>query len=141
MRRHRYLEIPTNHFERKLLLEAHLDNGIWELETDDPEVIHSLTCKRAVTSKGMGWQRLDDEICFYGRFYSYMELRKNLERLVMRATTYDFDVDSSDGWVRITATDSGYVDRLPPLAKHSKSGRLELAKLNSKEVAAIAASN
>ena len=130
MKRTRYLEIPPNHFERKLLLEAHLKNGIWELETDDPEVIHSLTCKRAVNSKGIGWQRLDGEICFYGRFYNYMELRRNLVRLVMRSTTYDFDVDSSDGWLKITATDRGYFDRLPPLAKHSKKSNRDPKEKN-----------
>ena len=41
----------------------------------------------------------------------------------MRATTCDFDIKADGNNIEIIATDNGYVDRLPKLAKHSKLGK------------------
>ena len=138
-----YLPDPNQkNFKPFTLVEAYYRNSIWSLDTVDPEVIFSLTCKRAPTYRDMGWKQVGGSRTNYiGTFPTYTELRKNLERLVMRACTYDYAVESTERWLRITATDSGYVDRLPKLKKHSKLSRRELAKLNSEEAAAIAASN
>ena len=134
--------LSKKNFKPFPLVEAYYRDSIWNLDTEDPEVIFSLTCKRAPTSRDMGWKQVGDSGSNYiGTFPTYTDLRKNLERLVMRACTYDYAVESTKRWLRITATDSGYVDRLPKLRKHSKLSRRELAKLNSEEAAAIAASN
>jgi hypothetical protein len=61
-----------------------------------------------------------------GRFYSYADVRQNLYRLVMRSCTYGFKIQGGNSHILITATDGGYVDRLPALAKHSKKGRYDI---------------
>jgi hypothetical protein len=131
--------LSKKNFKPFPLVEAYYRDSIWNLDTEDPEVIFSLTCKRAPTSRDMGWKQVGGSRTNYiGTFPTYTELRKNLERLVMRACTYDYAVESTERWVLITATDPGYRDRLPPLLKHSKLSRSELAKLNSEEAAAVA---
>jgi hypothetical protein len=131
--------LSKKNFKPFPLVEAFYRDSIWNLETRNPEVIHSLTCKRSIICRDIGWNSVGGSRTNYiGTFPTYTELRKNLERLVMRACTYDYAVESTERWVLITATDHAYRDRLPPLLKHSKLSRSELAKLNSEEAAAVA---
>ena len=108
--------------QEKLLTASSIVPNTWTLTTENADIINSLTCKRHKDSKSMGWKR-SSRTTFVGKFYSYGDARKNIYRLVMRATTCDFDIKADGNNIEIIATDNGYVDRLPKLAKHSKLGK------------------
>ena len=111
--------------KNKPLITAEADRNVWKLKTEEPSIIYSLTCPRPAKSRSMGWERAGVHT-FRGRFYSYADVRQNLYRLVMRSCTYGFKIQGSNSHILITATDDGYVDRLPALAKHSKKGRYDI---------------
>jgi len=112
---------------KNTLISAEADHNIWTLKTEEPDVIYSLTCPRPAKSRSMGWERAGVHN-FIGRFYSYADVRQNLYRLVMRSCTYGFKIQGCSDYISITATDGGYVDRLPALAKHNKKGRYDIKK-------------
>jgi hypothetical protein len=111
----------------KTLIEAEANHNVWTLKTEEPDLIYSLTCPRPAKSIGMRWERAGVHN-FIGRFYSYADVRQNLYRLVMRSCTYGFKIQGCSDYISITATDGGYVDTLPVLAKHSKKGRYDIKK-------------
>ena len=114
--------------KNQTLLEAECNHHVWTLQTSVDSIKESLTCKRPKNSRGMGWQPLGKDT-FVGRFYAFPEVRANLYRLVMRGCTNDFEIiPDGSSYLLITATDDGYVDRLPKLAKHSQKSAYELAK-------------
>jgi hypothetical protein len=110
---------------KNTLITAQADHNIWTLKTEEPDIIYSLICPRPAKSRSMGWERAGVHN-FIGRFYSYADVRQNLYRLVMRSCTYGFKIQGGNSHILITATDGGYVDRLPVLAKHSKKGRYDI---------------
>ena len=106
----------------RTLITAQANHKVWTLNCEEPSIINSLTCPRHAASRSMGWERAGVHT-FMGRFYSYADVRQNLYRLVMRSTTYGFNIRGCADWIEIEATDDGYVDRLPVLAKHSATGK------------------
>lgn len=111
----------------KTLITAEADHNIWTLKTEEPDIIYSLICPRPAKSRSMRWERSGVHT-FMGRFYSYPDVRQNLYRLVMRSCTYGFEIQGCSDYISITATDDGYVDMLPVLAKHSQKGRYDIKK-------------
>jgi hypothetical protein len=111
----------------KTLITAEADHNVWTLKTEEPDIIYSLTCPRPANSRSMGWERAGI-YTFVGRFSSYPKLRENIYRLTMRSCTYDFTIQGDGNYLNVTATDNGYVDTLPVLAKHSKKGRYDIKR-------------
>ena len=109
----------------KTLITAVADHDVWTLKTEEPDIIYSLICPRPAKLIGLGWQRAGVHT-FVGRFSSYPKVRENIYRLTMRSCTYDFTIQGDGNYLNVTATDNGYVDRLPRLAKHSKKGRYDI---------------
>ena len=113
--------------DKNTLITAQADHNVWTLQTEEPEIIYSLTCPRPAKSIGMVWQRISIH-SFIGRFHSYPDVRASLYRLTMRSCTYDFSIQGDNNQLTITALDRGHVDRLPKLEKHSKKGRHDLER-------------
>lgn len=111
----------------KTLITAEADHTVWTLQTEEPDIIYSLTCPRPAKSRSMGWERVGIHT-FVGRFSSYPKVRENIYRLTMRSTTYDFFIKGDGNYLNVTATDNGYVDTFPTLAKHSKKGRYDIQR-------------